>query len=85
MNYYNEIKNELINNEINRKIKNYSINRSDLNNYYNMIDEKEYDESILREACCYSGICKQQNRKGCATIPWKGIEKAIKTYEAENQ
>lgn len=26
MNYYNEIKNELINNEINRKVKNYSIN-----------------------------------------------------------
>ena len=34
MNYYNEIKNELINNEINRKIKNYSINKSDINTYY---------------------------------------------------
>ena len=34
MNYYNEIKNELINNEINRKVKNYSINKSDLNTYY---------------------------------------------------
>ena len=30
MNYYNAIKNELINNEINRKVKNYSINKSDL-------------------------------------------------------
>ena len=29
MNYYDEIKNELINNEINRKVKNYSINKSD--------------------------------------------------------
>ena len=28
MNYYNEIKKELINNEINRKVKNYSINKS---------------------------------------------------------
>ena len=36
MNYYDEIKNELINNEINRKVKNYSINRSDLNIYYNI-------------------------------------------------
>ncbi len=36
MNYYGEIKNELINNEINRKVKNYSINRSDLNTYYNV-------------------------------------------------
>ena len=26
MNYYNEIKQELINNEINKRIKNYSIN-----------------------------------------------------------
>ena len=31
MNFYNEIKNELINNEINTTVKNYSINKSDLN------------------------------------------------------
>jgi len=54
MNYYNEIKNELINNEINRKIKNYSINRSDLNTYYNvgkMLSEagKHYGEGIIKE------------------------------------
>lgn len=36
MNYYNKIKNELINNEINKKVKNYSINKSDLNTYYNI-------------------------------------------------
>lgn len=36
MNYYNEIKNELINNKINRTVKNYSINRNDLNSYYNV-------------------------------------------------
>ena len=36
MNYYNDIKQELINNEINRKVKNYSINKSDLNTYYNV-------------------------------------------------
>ena len=50
-------------------------------NYYNMIDEKEYDEEMLQEATCYDEIYKQQNRKGCATIPWKGIEKAILEYE----
>ena len=54
MNYYNEIKQELINNEINRKIKNYSINRSDLNTYYNvlkMLSEagKHYGEGIIKE------------------------------------
>lgn len=54
MNYYNEIKNELINNEINRKVKNYSINKSDLNTYYNvgkMLSEagKQYGEGIIKE------------------------------------
>ena len=54
MNYYNEIKNELINNEINKRIKNYSINRSDLNTYYNvgkMLSEagKHYGEGIIKE------------------------------------
>lgn len=54
MNYYNEIKNELINNEINRKVKNYSINRSDLGTYYNVgkiLSEagSHYGEGIINE------------------------------------
>ena len=36
MNYYNEIKNELINNEITKRVKDYSKNKSDLNTYYNV-------------------------------------------------
>ena len=36
MNYYKEIKNELINNEITKKVKEYSKNRSDLATYYNV-------------------------------------------------
>ena len=54
INYYNEIRNELLNNEINRKVKNYTINRSDLDTYYNvgkMLSEagKHYGEGILKE------------------------------------
>ena len=54
MNYYNEIKNELINNEINRKVKSYSINKSDLNTYYNvgkllLAAGNQYGESIIKE------------------------------------
>lgn len=54
INYYNEIKNKLINNEINKKVKNYSINRSDLNTYYNvgkLLSEagKHYGEGIIRK------------------------------------
>ena len=52
MNYYDKIKNELINNEINRKVKNYSINKSDLAAYYNvgrMLSEagNHYGEGII--------------------------------------
>ncbi len=36
MNYYNEIKEQLINNEVYKKVKDYSKNRSDLETYYNV-------------------------------------------------
>ena len=54
MNYYDEIKNELINNEINRKVKNYSVNKSDLDTYYKvgkMLSEagKHYGDGIIKE------------------------------------
>ena len=54
MNYYTEIKNELINNEITKKVKDYSKNRSDLTTYYNvgkLLSEagKHYGEGIINE------------------------------------
>ena len=54
MNYYNEIKNELINNEITKKVKDYSKNRSDLSTYYNvgkLLSEagKHYGKGIINE------------------------------------
>ena len=54
MNYYNEIKTELINNEITKRVKDYSKNRSDLNTYYNvgkLLSEagKHYGEGIIKE------------------------------------
>ncbi len=54
MNYYEDIKKELINNEINRKVKTHSINKSDLTTYYNvgkMLSKagKCYGESIIKE------------------------------------
>ena len=54
MNYYNEIKEQLINNEINRKVKNYSINKSDINTYYKvgkllLEAGNQYGESIIKE------------------------------------
>jgi len=54
MNYYNEIKEQIINNEITKRVKDYSKNRSDLNTYYNvgkLLAEagKRYGEGIIKE------------------------------------
>ena len=59
MNYYNEIKNELINNEIYKKVKDYSKNRNDLNTYYNVgkllieaqggEDRAKYGDGLIKE------------------------------------
>ena len=51
-NYYNEIKNELINNEIYKRVKDYSKNRNELSTYYNagkLLSEagKHYGEGII--------------------------------------
>ena len=77
MNYYNNIKNELINNEINRKVKNYSINKSDLNTYYNvgkMLSEagKHYGEGIIKE---YSKRLTNELGKGYSTTRLKYIRR----------
>ena len=66
MNYYNEIKNELINNEITKKVKDYSKNRSDLTTYYNvgkLLSEagKHYGGGIIKE---YSNrLTEELNKK----------------------
>ena len=54
MNYYNEIKNQLINNEIYKKVKDYSKNKYELQKYYNvgklLYDAgKHYGEGIIKE------------------------------------
>jgi len=59
MNYYKQIKEELINNEVYKKVKDYSKNRSDLNAYYNVgkliIDAQggekraKYGDNLIKE------------------------------------
>ena len=48
-----------------------------INNFNNMVDEKEYDASILEQANVYDDVYKQPSRKKCALLPWWGMEKAI--------
>ena len=66
MNYYNEIKTEILNNEITKKVKDYSKNKSDLTTYYNvgkLLSEagKHYGEGIIKE---YSDKLTKEFGKG---------------------
>lgn len=54
MNYYDEIKEELVNNEAYKMVKDYSKNRSDLKTYYNvgkLLNDagKKYGEDIIKK------------------------------------
>ena len=52
-----------------------------MNNYYNMIDEKEYDEDLLGEFNAYSEIYMQPNRKKCAIFPFEVLKKIFNKYK----
>ena len=54
MNYYNEIKKELIDNELNKKVKDYSKNKYEIQKYYNvgnflLAAGNNYGEGIIAE------------------------------------
>lgn len=52
-----------------------------LNNYINMIDEKEYDKEILEQAIVYDDVHKQPNRRKCVLLPWWAIKKILEQIE----
>lgn len=54
-------------------------------NYLNMIDEKEYDPSLLEEAVAFKNVSKQANRIKCATIGWKAISELIEEQEKRDE
>lgn len=56
-----------------------------LNNFSNMIDEKEYNEILLEEAVVYSDIYKQPSRKKCALLPWWGLEKVVSEVKKDDK
>ncbi len=80
MNFYEQIKNELIENEINRKVKNYLANRSDLSTYYNvgrLLSEagKHYGEGIIKE---YSKKLTNELGKGYSERNLRNIRQLCK-------
>ena len=45
-----------------------------INNFQNMINEKDYSEEVIGEAIVYDDIAKQPNRKNCALLTWNGTK-----------
>ena len=52
-----------------------------IKNFFDMLNEKTYDEKTLGMAMVYDDLYKQKNRKNCALLPYKGIIKALDEYE----
>ena len=77
MNYYNEIKTELIKNEAYKKVKDYSKNRHDLETYYNVgkllieaqggLDRNKYGNKLIKE---YSKKLTEELGKGYS---WRSL------------
>ncbi|MCR5230885.1 MAG: SUF system NifU family Fe-S cluster assembly protein [Solobacterium sp.] len=56
-----------------------------IDQYFNMIDAKDYDPEVLEEAVAMQNVYKQANRIKCATIGWKAIKEMITESEAVNE
>ncbi len=54
-----------------------------IENYQNMINEKEYDEKLLGELNVYDEIYMQPNRKKCALLPSNAVEKILEVIKNE--
>ena len=52
-----------------------------LHNYFNMIEEEEYDKELLGEALVYEDMYKQPSRKTCATLFARGIGNYLNNKE----
>lgn len=52
-----------------------------LENYENMLEEKEFDPNVLGDLNLYSDISKQPNRKKCALLPFESLKKAFEIVE----
>lgn len=75
MNYYNEIREYIINNEITKKVKDYSKNKSDLNTYYNV-------GKLLVEAGKHygEGIIKKYSKKLKADVGKRYTERTLRRF-----
>ena len=52
-----------------------------VDNFENMINEKTYNKEILKNALVYDQIYKQNSRKSCAFLPYRGLREILDKYE----
>ena len=52
-----------------------------IENYFAMVDGKEYDPELLDEAVIMKGVYKQPNLIKCATTGWHAMEQMIEESE----
>lgn len=48
-----------------------------IENFNNMIYERDYDPDVIEDAIAFVNTHKQANRIKCATLGWMGIEKLL--------
>ena len=87
-NYYDEIKNELINNEVYKRVKDYSKNRNELSTYYNVgkilievqggEDRAKYGDGLIKE---YSERLTKELGKGYSTRSLKNMRRFYLLFE----
>ena len=51
-----------------------------IDNFMNMVEEREYDNELLGEGVVFDQIYKQSSRKTCVTLPYLGIKKLLEKY-----
>lgn len=61
--------------------KNIDYAKKILENYENMLNEKDYDKELLAELNVYEEIYLQPNRKKCAFLPFRSLKKIIEKLE----
>ena len=52
-----------------------------IDNFHNMINEEEYDANLLKDATVFDEIYKQNSRKSCAYLPYRGLRELLAKYQ----
>ena len=55
-----------------------------IESYDKMIEEQDYDKSILGDAIVYDDIAKQPSRKKCATLTWHSVYQKLREQKSKD-